>query len=121
MNSDILKVHCTLRELQLALLEVLSDVINLCEENNLRYYAFGGTCLGAVRHSGFIPWDDDIDVMMMRDQYDILCSIAAKEFNHPYFFQTEQTDPGCVRGHAQLRNSETTGILKLLICPVVIH
>ena len=84
MNSDILKVHCTLRELQLALLEVLSDVINLCEENNLRYYAFGGTCLGAVRHSGFIPWDDDIDIAMPREDYNKLLSIAEEKLPPHY-------------------------------------
>lgn len=93
-------------------LDLLNEFMRVCNKHNLKWYADAGTILGAVRHGGMIPWDDDIDVMMMRDQYDILCSIAAKEFNHPYFFQTEQTDPGCVRGHAQLRNSETTGILK---------
>ena len=41
----------------------------LCEDNNLRYFAYGGTCIGAIRHHGIIPWDDDIDILMPRDDY----------------------------------------------------
>lgn len=93
-------------------LDLLNEFQRVCKKYNIHYYAAGGTILGAVRHKGFIPWDDDIDIMMMRDEYTKLCKIAPEEFHHPYFFQTEDTDPGSYRGHAQLRNSNTTGILK---------
>lgn len=93
-------------------LDLLNEFMRVCKKYNITYYADAGTSLGAVRHKGFIPWDDDIDVMMFRDQYQKLCKIAKKEFKHPYFFQTEDTDPGSLRGHAQLRNSLTTGILQ---------
>lgn len=93
-------------------LDMLAEFDRVCKKHNIIYFASGGTMLGAVRHRGFIPWDDDIDLMMRRDQYNKLCSIASEEFHHPYFFQTEYSDTGSLRGHAQLRNSETTGILK---------
>lgn len=92
-------------------LDLLCEFQRVAEKYGFKYIANGGTMLGAVRHGGFIPWDDDIDLMMMRDEYDKLCKIAPKEFRHPYFFQTEYTDPGSLRCHAQLRNSETTAIL----------
>ena len=92
-------------------LDLLAEFQRVCKLHNLKYSVCGGTLLGAIRHKGFIPWDDDIDVMMMRDEYEKLCKLA-NEFKHPYFFQTEETDSGSLRGHAQLRNSQTTGILK---------
>lgn len=93
-------------------LDLLNAFTQVCNKYNIPFYATGGTLLGAVRHKGMIPWDDDIDVMMFRKDYDRLCEIGPKEFKHPYFFQTEQTDKGSLRGHIQIRNNETTGILK---------
>ena len=65
-------------------LDLLNEFARVCEKNNLRWYIDAGTLLGAVRHKGFIPWDHDADVMMMRSEYDRLCSIAPKEFQLPY-------------------------------------
>ena len=59
-----------LRELQLVTLDILKVVIEFCEEHNIRYYLTEGSLLGAVRHKGFIPWDDDLDIAMMRDDYE---------------------------------------------------
>ena len=92
-------------------LDLLVELDRVCKKYNLKYCATGGTLLGAIRHKGFIPWDDDIDVMMLRDDYEKLCNIAPQEFKDPYFFQTEYSDPGSLRRHAQFRNSNTTGIL----------
>ena len=92
-------------------LDLLAEFDRVCKKHGIKYFASGGTMLGAVRHKGFIPWDDDIDLMMMRDDYTNLCNIAEKEFRHPFFFQTNKTDFGSIHGYARLRNSMTTGIL----------
>lgn len=100
-----------MKELWAVELDLLNEFIRVCKKHNLKYYADGGTILGAVRHRGFIPWDDDIDITMFREDYEKLCQVAQEEFQYPYFYQTEFTDPGALRSHAQLRNSLTTGIL----------
>ncbi len=92
-------------------LDLLAEFDRVCKKYDIKYVADSGTLLGAIRHKGFIPWDDDIDVGMLRSEYERLCEIAPLEFKEPYFFQTEKTDPTSARGHAQLRNSNTTGIL----------
>ena len=99
------------KELWAVELDLLATVDAVCKKHSIPYYACAGTMLGAVRHHGIIPWDDDIDIMLLRKDYDKLCSYA-NEFNEPYFFQTEDNDKGHMRGHAQLRNSLTTGILE---------
>lgn len=89
---------------------LLRTFTELCRRHGLTYYIFFGTLLGAVRHEGFIPWDDDIDVVMPRADYDKLQALAA-EFPAPYFLQTPENDPGIFfGGFMRLRNSDTTGI-----------
>ena len=65
----------TIQEIKECSLGILDFVDNVCRENNLVYYLCGGTLLGAVRHEGFIPWDDDIDIMMPRRDYERLFDI----------------------------------------------
>ena len=100
-----------MKELWAIELDLLQEFTRICKKHNIQYMACAGTMLGAVRHKGFIPWDDDIDLMMTWKNYKKLCSIGPSEFKHPYFFQTEQIDRGCTRGHIQIRNSDTTAIL----------
>ena len=105
------KVSKEMKQIWAVELDLLHMFDTVCKKHQLRYFASDGTLLGAIRHHGFIPWDDDIDIAMLREDYDKLCKIGPAEFKHPYFFQTEYTDPGSFRFHAQLRNSETTAIL----------
>lgn len=101
-------VSAEVKKLWTVELDLLSEFDRVCKKNGLTYFADGGTLLGAVRHQGFIPWDDDIDVIMPRKDYDKLKYIAANEFRDPYFFQSMSSDVGLVSGGCRLRNSETT-------------
>lgn len=104
-------VTTQMKEIWAVELDLLAQFQAVCQKYDLKYFANAGTLLGAVRHKGFIPWDDDIDITMFREDYERLCEVAPKEFKEPYFWQTEDTDRGSLRGHAQLRRSDTTGIL----------
>lgn len=89
-------------------LDLLSAFINICDKYNLTYFAYGGTLLGAVRHNGYIPWDDDIDIVMPRKDYDKFMEIAPNELQYPYFMSTPMTEYKFWRTHIQIRNSDTT-------------
>ncbi|NLK86449.1 MAG: hypothetical protein GX279_03040 [Clostridiaceae bacterium] len=92
-------------------LDLARKLKEVCEKYHLRFYMQAGTLLGAVRHQGFIPWDDDMDFVMPREDFDILESIAHKEFAEPYFLQTMNNSEEIFNnGKALLRNSSTTGL-----------
>lgn len=88
-------------------MDLATHLLEVCNKYNLKIWATGGTLLGAVRHKGFIPWDDDMDFCMMRDDYNKLVEIGPKEFKDPYFFQSIYTD-NLGGGLVKLRNSNTT-------------
>ena len=73
-------------------MELLKKLLEVCKKYNLKIWAEGGTLLGAIRHHGYIPWDDDIDMAMPREDYDKLQAIAKDEFKAPFFFQSGYTD-----------------------------
>ena len=92
---------------QLDLLQVFKE---FCNAHQLRYYLWSGTLLGAVRHQGFIPWDDDVDVVMPRRDYETFKQLAVSELSAPYTLHTNENDSGIFRGSmCRLRNSNTTG------------
>ena len=74
----------TLRALQLTLTEMMMDVIAVCEQEGIEVFLLGGSCLGAVRHKGFIPWDDDIDIGMTRDSYQRFIPVFEKMLSDRY-------------------------------------
>lgn len=100
------------KKLWIVILDLFLEFKKVCEKYKLKYYPCYGFLLGAVRHNGYIPWDDDLDVCMPREDYEIFLSLK-DEFNDPYFFQTPETDPGYFYGMAKIRNSNTTALTKM--------
>ena len=101
------ETETALRKLQLCELEILDEFVRICEKRRLRYYIAGGTLLGAVRHGGFIPWDDDIDVEMPRRDYELFAKYCAEDLSEDYFYQTPDTDPHYFLTYAKLRKNNT--------------
>lgn len=111
MQSAQYEIEESKKQLFEKLLELLCEFDRVCSENNITYYAVGGTLLGAIRHKGFIPWDDDIDVAVPRKDYENLKKVAYNgAFRDPFFFQNPSTDIGYPKTFSRLRNSNTTEI-----------
>ncbi len=99
-----------MNDLQKKQFELLKEFIRVCEKYNLKYFLVGGTALGAARHQGFIPWDDDVDVGMPREDYEKYILLQKEYEGTPYFIQTWRTDPHYQYNFAKLRDSSTTYI-----------
>lgn len=96
------------KELWAVMLDLLAELDRVCKKHNLTYFANGGTLIGTIRHQGFIPWDDDLDVIMLRKDYDKLMEVGLEEFKHPYFLQNKYSEPNSPCFFAKIRNSNTT-------------
>lgn len=90
-------------------MDLLQELLRVCNEHGLRVFADSGTLIGAVREKGFIPWDDDIDVAMLRNDYDKLMALS-NEFKEPYYLQTISSHPYYINRYAQLHMKGTTAI-----------
>lgn len=101
-------VSSEIKKLWKAEIDCFLELQRICEKHGIKYYACGGTLLGAIRHQGFIPWDDDMDVFMLEEDYYKLLSVAPKEIKAPYFFQSFETQPGFGPSMSRIRNSDTT-------------
>lgn len=104
-----------LSSIQNILLAYLLEVDRICKKHNIKYFLGGGTLLGAIRHHGFIPWDDDADIMMLREDYDKFCKIAPDEMPAGMTFQNNENDKNCFYEFAKFRLDDTlfaTGFAK---------
>ena len=99
-----------LQKLKQVELEILKAFIEVCKKLDITYYVLSGTMLGAVRHKGFIPWDDDIDVGMLRKDYEVFIQNAQALLPDHLFLQNIATDPNCLIPFLKIRDSRTTFI-----------
>ena len=97
----------SLKDHQTVLLELLQVFDRVCKKHNIRYMLFAGSLLGAVRHCGFIPWDDDLDVVLLREDYNKLSNIRPEEWGDSYYFQYEFSNHWPMH-FSKLRKNNTT-------------
>lgn len=106
MKQDFLSKE-ELRKVQAYEVEALIEFDRICKKHEIPYTLHGGTLLGAVRHNGFIPWDDDIDVAVLRSDYEKLEEIFTQEMSSRFFFQNKHTDKEWYRLYAKIRINDT--------------
>lgn len=106
MYIEVLKPE-ELKTVQELALGALVEFDRICRTNSINYALYGGSLLGAVRHKGFIPWDDDVDVVVMRSDYDKLIDICRYQLNHQYFWQSHETENTWYRLFAKIRVNNT--------------
>lgn len=98
----------TLKQIHIVTIEILGVIDKLCRENGIQYSLCAGTLLGAVRHQGFIPWDDDLDVCMSREHYERFIEVWDIVRPHGYILQNKDNTPNFTRGFTKIRKDHTT-------------
>lgn len=93
-----------LRKIQLRMLEMLKYIDNVCQAHGIKYWLSSGTCLGAIRHGGFIPWDDDVDIEMLTNDFERFKAVLSSDTDSGYVLQTAETDPDYLQRFAKLRD-----------------
>ena len=96
-----------LRRHQLKMLDLVVELDRICKKHNIPYFLYGGTLLGAIRHNGFIPWDDDLDVALYRKDYLRLLEVLPKELPDDIVFQENETDKNYFYFFAKLRDKHS--------------
>lgn len=97
-----------LRQLQLTELEILKEIDRFCKNNNIAYSLYAGTLIGAVRHKGFIPWDDDLDICMSRAEYNRFLDLWEKNPPKGYVLQNKDNSPSFSQSFSKVRKDHTT-------------
>jgi len=98
----------TIKQAQLIMLDMLIELDRICKKHNLQYWLDSGTLLGAVRHNGFIPWDDDVDISMPVEDYQIFCRVAEDEIADSMFFQNRESDSTFAFDYSKIRDNRAT-------------
>ena len=107
-NNDLkVLTNSQLKKLQSTLLSIVKDFDKVCKKNNIEYSLGGGTCLGAIRHNGFIPWDDDMDLNLTRTEYNKFRKVFKKELSEKYWLTTPEDTKEYGLGFARLRKKHT--------------
>lgn len=107
-NSDLKQMTDEdLKKLQRVIYSIMGDIDYVCKKYNLTYNLGGGSCLGAVRHNGFIPWDDDIDINMTRKDYEVFCKVFMQEFPDKYWLHTPEKTRNYGLAFARIRKKGT--------------
>lgn len=94
----------TLKDAQMRMLEILIEIDRICKKYNIKYWLDSGTLLGAIRHNGFIPWDDDLDIGMLREDYNKFLEVINSELNEKFICQTPDTDKLCQNAFTKIRD-----------------
>lgn len=96
-----------LKKIQFTQLEIMKNIDAVCKRHNIKYYLCAGTALGAIRHHGFIPWDDDLDIMLPREEYNRLLNALNIELSDQYWLQSYSTDEHYWQPFAKVRKTGT--------------
>lgn len=102
-----------LRKLQLTQLEILKVIDRICREHGISYSLYAGTLLGAVRHQGFIPWDDDLDICMSRSEYNRFLKVWEQTQHDGYMLQNKENSPDFTQSFSKIRKLDTTYRMKV--------
>lgn len=97
----------TLKEVQKAEIDITKEIFDICRKHQLKCSLVGGSAIGAIRHQGIIPWDDDVDLAMPRSDFNKFCSVCKKELPEHLFLQYFGTEPNCAFIFAKVRKNHT--------------
>ena len=108
-----------LTQLHQVLYEILEEIVRICDKHNIPYFVIGGTAIGALYDKAILPWDDDIDIGMKREDYNKFLQIASQELREPYFLSWIHTDPHSPYYFAKVKKTTpclSKRCLKMYLC-----